>query len=63
MPDNIKHTQSLITFDIVDFYQSISEDLLTKALEFTSKYDTITDEEKNMIIKAKKSLIFTENTA
>ena len=63
MPDNIKHTQSLITFDIVDFYQSISEDLLTKALEFTSKYDTITDEEKNIIIKAKKSLIFTENTA
>ena len=58
-----KHTQSFITFDIVDFYPSISEDLLTKAREFASKYDTITDEEKNIIIKAKKSLLFNENTA
>ena len=41
---------------------SISKDLLTKALEFASKYDAITDEEKN-IIKAEKSRLFNENTA
>ena len=58
-----KQAQSFISFDIVDFYPSISEDLLTQALVFASQYDNITDEEKNIIIKAKKSLLFNGNTA
>ena len=44
------------------FTLSISEDLLTEALEFGSQYDHITDEEKSIIIKAKKSLLFYGNT-
>ena len=58
-----KQAQSFISFDIVDFYPSISEDLLTQALVFASQYDNITDEEKNIIIKAKKSILFNGNTA
>ena len=58
-----KQAQSFISFDIVDFYPSISEDLLTQALVFASQYDNITDEEKNIIIKAKKSILFDGNTA
>ena len=56
-----KQSHSFITFDIVDFYPSISQDLLTQALTFASQNDTITDEEKN-IIHTKKSLLFNQNT-
>ena len=58
-----KQAQSFISFYIVDFYPPISEDLLTQALVFASQYDNITDEEKNIIIKAKKSILFNGNTA
>ena len=56
-----KSAHSFICFDIVDFYPSISEELLTAALTFGSKYDDITDQEKAIIIQAKKSLLFSEN--
>ena len=48
---------------MVDFYPSITEDLLIKALSFSSEYDRITDKEKNIIIQAKNSLLFNENKA
>jgi len=32
---------SFIAFDVVDFYPSISIELLSEALQFTSEYDTI----------------------
>ena len=56
-----KQSHSFITFDIVDFYPSISQDLLTQDLTFASQNDTITDEEKN-IIHTKQSLLFNQNT-
>ena len=34
---------------------------LTQALAFAAQYDNITDEEKNIIIKAKESLLFNGN--
>ena len=40
-----KTSHSFICFDIIDYYPSISEDLLRQALKFASKYDTITDDE------------------
>jgi hypothetical protein len=57
-----KSNQSFICFDINEFYPSISEELLRKALKFASKYDAITNEEENIIIQAKKSVVFNENT-
>ena len=42
-----KHQCSLIAFVVVDFYPSISIELLNAALEFARKYDQITDEERN----------------
>ena len=41
----------------MEFYPSISEELLNKALEFASAYDNITVEERNIVIQAKKSLL------
>ena len=57
-----KSNYSFICFDINEFYPSISEDLLRKALDFASQYDTITEQEKDIIINAKQSLVFHNNT-
>ena len=55
----IEHKQhhSFICFDIVEFYPSISQDLLNRALDFASAYDNITDDERNIIIHAKNSIL------
>ena len=53
---NKKHL-SFICFDIEEFYPSISQDLLNKALDFTSTYDNITMDERNIIIHTKKSTL------
>ena len=52
-----KKQQSFICFDIVEFYLSISEELLSKALDIASAYDIITAEKRNIVIQAKKSLL------
>ena len=57
-----KSTRSFISFDVVDFYPSISEELLKQALTFASQYDEITENEKHIIIQAKKSLLFNGNS-
>ena len=56
---NIKNKQqhSFICFDIVDFYPSISQNLLSRALNFASKFDDITSDEKDIIMHAKTSFI------
>lgn len=52
-----KERHNFICFDIVEFYPSISQDLLNKALDFASAYDNITDDERNIIIHAKNSVL------
>ena len=59
---NIKPKSSFICFDVCEFYPSISEDLLNKALKFTSTYDNISNEEINIITHAKRSLLFQQST-
>ena len=54
--DKQKHT--FITFDIVEFYPSITLDLLNKALQFASNYDHITKDEAQIILHAKKSFMY-----
>ena len=52
---------SFICFDIENFYPSISQDLLNKALDFASNYDNITADERNIIIHAKSSILIHKN--
>ena len=60
IPDKPDH--SFICFDVVNFYPSISEDLPTKALTFATEYsDEITGEEKEIVIQAKRSVLFNDN--
>lgn len=57
-----KSSYSFICFDIVEFYPSISKELLTKALDFAANYYTITEQEKSIIIHTKKSLLYDNQT-
>ena len=62
---NIKNKQqySLICFDIVDFYPSISHRLLRRALNFASYFYHIKREEKDIIMYAKISFIIHKDQA
>ena len=53
-----KDSCTFIAFDVVDFYPSISTDLLNAALDFASSYVTITNDERRIILHAKKSLLY-----
>ena len=53
-----KDQYSFIAFDVVDFYPSISTDLLNAALDFASNYDNISEEERDIIIHAKTSCLY-----
>ena len=52
---------SFICFDVCDFYPSITEKLLRKALDFANSYRPISTHDRDIIIHAKRSLLFSEN--
>ena len=52
-----------ISFDVVDYYPSITEELLNKALDFASQFDEITEEERDIIIHAKQSFMYIEGSS
>ena len=54
----VLRSHKFISFDIVDFYPSISRDLLLQALNFARKYENITDHEIEIILHAKKNLLY-----
>jgi len=57
--DNITQTKQYLSFiclDMVQFYPSIMQDFLNRALDFASANDNITDDERNVIIHAKNSI-------
>ena len=47
---NLPNKQQLkfIQFDLCDFYSNISEQLITKSIEFAEKYITISDDDKEL---------------
>ena len=56
-----KHT--FICFDVVNFYPSITENLLKEALAFAQQFTTIYEKEFNIIMNARKSLLFSDGAA
>ena len=53
-----KHLMKFVMFDIKDFYPSIMQDLLNKALNFTSEYIYISKSDIDVIHHARESLLF-----
>ena len=54
-----KKKSTFVKFDIVGFYPNITEELLSKALAFAnSKGVIISDQDKNIVLHARKSFLF-----
>ena len=56
-----KHKHSFLVFDIVDFYPSISEDLLRLSLEYAKQHTTVSEQEVEIILHSRKTLLFDKN--
>ena len=52
---------TFLQFDIEEFYPSISKDLLLKSLTFAEEFINIQENDKNVILHARKSLLFTND--
>ena len=55
-----KEEKRFIKFDIVNFYPSISEELLKKAINWARQFCDITPDEEEIIIKSKDSILYDE---
>ena len=53
-----KHRQKFLVFDVENFYPSITKDLLQKALNFADRRVGVSQEDKDVIYQARKSLLF-----
>ena len=60
LPNKCK--SAFISFDVVEFYPSMTEDLLRRALDFASSYVNISRDDRQIIIRAKHSLLFNNET-
>ena len=56
-----KRKLKFIQFDVVDFYGSISEELLEDSLTFAARYTDIDESTKNTIKQAAQSFLYSEN--
>ena len=56
IPDKQRH--AFLCFDVVEFYPSIGEQFLHQALSFTEQFTTIEPREMDIILHARKSLLF-----
>ena len=59
MEDKSQHT--FLIFDIVDFYPSISEALLKLSLDYARQFATVSDEDVEIIMHSRKTLLFNNN--
>ena len=59
---NDKKNKKLLQLDIVEFYPSITEELLDKAINFGSSHTNIDKEEIEIIKHCRKSMLFNGNT-
>lgn len=53
-----KDNHTFIEFDVIDFYPSISAELLNRALEFAATHVNIEDHEHEILLHTKKSILF-----
>lgn len=56
-----KHKLKFLMFDMVNFYPSITEKLLTKCLKWAKEYTNISDIEYRTIMHSRRSLLFDHN--
>ena len=57
-----KKTLSFIIYDVVNYYPSISLELLQKAIKWAKEYAHISEEEEDILIQSKNSLLFSNGS-
>ena len=57
-----KERLNFISFDIVNFYPSISENLLRRAIAWASSLTTITEEDIEIIFACKESVLYSNSS-
>ena len=57
-----KSNMTFIVFDIVDFYPSISKELLVKALNWARKFVPISESDEDIIMQSRKPLLYHEGS-
>ena len=57
-----KENCSFMTFDVVEFYPSITQKLLDDALKFASDFVNISNSEKHIVHHARKTLLFHDDS-
>ncbi len=60
IPEKTQH--AFITFDVCEFNPTISQELLMKALDYASKFATITDQDREIVLHAKRSMLYHQNS-
>ena len=60
IPNKAQHTFTI--FDIAEFYPSIKENLLKKAINFAKQHTNVSEQDIKIIMHARKSLFWQENT-
>ena len=62
--ENLENKSDLtfLIFDIVNFYPTITQDLLKNALEWAGNYTSISEKDKDAIFQARKSLLIYNGT-
>ena len=55
-----KRRKNFIQYDIVDFYPSISKNLLSNAINFARNHINISEEEEKIIITAKNKILISD---
>ena len=58
-----KEKCKFLSFDVMDFYPSISEELLSDAIDFARQFVGINDDEVNIILHCRKSILFGSDVA
>ena len=58
-----KNSYTFTMFDVKDFYPSIKENLLKEALDFARLHTTVSSGDVDVILHARKSLLFNEDHA
>ena len=57
-----KDRHTFTSFDIVEFYPSITESLLKKAITFAKKHTQVSKQDIKIVMHARKSLLFDKDT-
>ena len=57
-----KDRHTFTSFDIVEFYPSITESLLKKAITFVKKHTQVSKQDIKIVMHARKSLLFDKDT-